>query len=467
MESFQSVSDGLDSRLGMYAESGLTHYYYCPSDDKYCNRWGWKFTYNDAERNSVKEIMALCRKKNLDFVWTINPSDGYSGSKEDYDFLLNKLVLMYYCGIRSFALNLTDDRMAGEVGELLKKDFALRFREPVSLYVLNQMPVVSYPSEKDPAMTLMKGYHFDRSFMAKANSSCSVICRISEYDGFAGIPIAAAVDFAKDPEGYQPDKSIVDGIGTMPESVRNAFFTFLRHTGGEGESSGIETFTINDWTPEKSIALYEEFKLIESVPALLESAAGTVVMDALRPWLLEFGRLGGRGRRAIECMDYYIKGDVGDFWMAYTGNQMSVEDRIMYEMYPVGAVKLQPFCETLMKELTEAFTKILTGHTNLKNLASTLYKKPNAALDSDFTTSIPSSGNIEFPIPAEANACRLLTGKLPSDGLLLFRQIGTDGELVAEFVIKSPYSEYDLKEGAVKVDVLGDVDIYESIFVYL
>ena len=51
--------------------------------------------------------------------------------------------------------------------------------------------------------------------------------------------------------------------------------------------------------------------------------------------------------------------------------------------------------------------------------------------------------------------------------MVLFRQLGTDGSLIAEFAVRSAYSEFDLKEGAVKVDVLGDVDIYESIFVYL
>ena len=49
----------------------------------------------------------------------------------------------------------------------------------------------------------------------------------------------------------------------------------------------------------------------------------------------------------------------------------------------------------------------------------------------------------------------------------IFRQLNTKGELVAEFVVRSPYTEFDLKEGAVKVDVLGEVDIYETIFVYL
>ena len=74
---------------------------------------------------------------------------------------------------------------------------------------------------------------------------------------------------------------------------------------------------------------------------------------------------------------------------------------------------------------------------------------------------------MEYKIPSNANTCRLLTGPLPKDTQVLFRQLDTKGRLVAEFIVKSPYTEFDLKEGSIKVDVLGEVDIYETIFVYL
>ena len=51
--------------------------------------------------------------------------------------------------------------------------------------------------------------------------------------------------------------------------------------------------------------------------------------------------------------------------------------------------------------------------------------------------------------------------------MVYFRQLGTDGRLIAEFRVRSPFMTFDLKAGAVKVDVLGNVDIYETIFVDL
>jgi hypothetical protein len=146
---------------------------------------------------------------------------------------------------------------------------------------------------------------------------------------------------------------------------------------------------------------------------------------------------------------------------------MTPDEIASYRQYPVGATKLYPFCEEAMTAMKEGFTSVLTGKSVLHNLATTLYAAPNAALDSDFTTSVHTNGHLEFAIPAEANTCCLLTGTLPEGKRVIFRQIRTDGSLVAEFIVKSPYTRFDIKEGAVKVDILGDVEVYENIFVYL
>ena len=453
MESFRSVTDGLEERLNSYLESGVTHYFYSPSDDRYCNRWGWKFLYSDKERNDLRECRTLCVKKGLEFVWTVNPSDSYSWTKEDYDFLLNKLIIMYYDGIRSFALRFPDDesRIAATLSAL-QQDFVAKMPQPVTLHAVNHIPEVLYPSESDIPNTLMKGYHFDDSFKTEALKSGSIICKLTLNDEFSGIPLAAAMDYAFNPDTYQPDKSIADGLDAMQEDVKDAFMTFLRHTGGVDESAGIEVFSLESWTAEKAAALYAEFDKIEKAPAVLEKAAGSAIMEALAPWLREFGRLGTRGKNVIDCMSYFKEDKVGEFWISYIENRMTTEEQISYSCYPVGMNMLQPFCEDMMKEMIVSFSSRLTG-----GKSTTL----------DFTTYTTSAGRVEYNIPAYANTCRLLTGCLPENEEVIFRQLNTKGELVAEFVVRSPYTEFDLKDGSVKVDVLGEVDIYETIFVYL
>ena len=469
LETFHKVGDGISERLDFYKSEGMTHYFYCPSDDKYCNRWGWKFLYNDSDRHQVRQLRDLCETKDMEFVWTLNPGGRYQWNEADYKYLLDKLIMMYYSGLRSFAVDFSDNpgnHVA--VRDSLEKDFVIMMKEKVSLYVVDDIPQVSYPSEGGSAVeSMMRGYHFDDDFVCRARSSEAVLCRIAACDEFSKLAVMSVADFAADPRNYSPDQSMADAVKLMHGDVRDAFVTFLRHTGAVDESSGVEVFSIDGWTEQKAAALYDEFDRIEKVPSLMESNADSDIIEALKPWLEEFGRLGTRGKKVLKCMEYYHKGNLRDFWITYLDTVMSEQQLQSYDAHPVAADKLHPFCMQSLEDMKAGFTSMLTGKTELHNLSSTLHAAPSAALDSDFTTSVSSDGHIEFAIPALANTCHLLTGPLTEGKRVIFRQLSTDGSLVAEFILRSPYTTFDIKHGAVKVDVLGDVDIYETIFVDL
>lgn len=469
METFAKVSDGLEQRLDFYKSKGLTHYFYSPSDDKYCSRWGWKFLYNDSQRHSIRALVKLCSSKGIEFVWTVNPGERYNWTPADYKFLLDKLIMMSYNGIRSFAVDFTDhpgDHRA--VRDSLVKDFVMTRKNPVTLYVVDDMPQVEYPSEGHSAIeSLMRGYHFDDEFIASCKATGSILCTLSEYDEFAKLAISATADCARNPGEYSPDRSMADAIEILDEDVRGAFLTFLKHTGEVNESSSVEVFTLDTWSKDKADALYGEFDCIEKVPEQISSRVGSDFIEALRPWFVEFGRLGTRGKKVLRCMECFTRGNIRDFWTIYISAMMTPQQEVDYQAHPVGANKLHPFCCAAMEDLKEAFTRMLTGGAGFQNLASTLSDRSNAALDSDFATSVDSEGHIEFAIPAHANTCHLLTGPLPEGKRLFFRQLRTDGSLAAEFILDSPSTTFDIKNGAVKVDIIGDVDIYECIFVYL
>ena len=469
METFQKVDIDIEQRLDFYRSEGMTHYFYCPSDDRYCNRWGWRFLYNDSDRHNIKNLNQLCSSKGLHFVWTLNPGERYGWNAADYKFLLDKLILMYYNGLRSFALDFTDhpgDHLA--VRDSLQKDFVMTMKEPVELFVVDQMPEVEYPSEGHSAVeSLMRGYHFDSELISKAKETDAVLCNISSSDEFATLALMSVADFAANPDKYSPDQSMADAIKVLDGEVRDAFVTFLRHTGQVDESSSVEVFSVDQWTREKSDSLYQEFDKIEKVPSLISRHADSAVIEALMPWLTEFGKLGTRGKKVLKCMDCYVRGNLRDFWITYLDTVMSQDEIDSYNAHPVAADKLHPFCMQSLQQMKEGFSSMLTGRTSLHNLASTLLADSNASLDSDFTTSVKSSGHMEFAIPALANTCHLLIGPIPQGERVIFRQISTDGSLVAEFIVKTPFSTFDIKNGAVKVDVLGDVEIYETIFVDL
>lgn len=469
METFRDVNTGIDKRLDLYRSEGMTHYFYCPSDDRYCNRWGWKFLYNDSDRHSIRNLNQLCSSKGLQFVWTLNPGERYGWNASDYKFLLDKLILMYYNGLRSFALDFTDhpgDHQA--VRDSLHKDFVLTMKEPVELFVVDMIPEVEYPSEGYSAVeSLMRGFHFDSEFISQTKDADAVLCNITSSDQFSTLALMSVADFAAAPDVYSPDQSIADAIEVLDGEVRDAFVTFLRHTGQVDESSAIEIFSLDEWSREKSDSLYLEFDKIEKVPSLISRHGDSAVIESMMPWLTEFGKLGTRGKKVLKCMEYYVKGNLRDFWITYLDTVMSQDQIDSYNAHPVGADKLHPFCMQSLQQMKEGFSSMLTGHTSLHNLASTLLAEPNASLDSDFSTYVSSSGHIEFAIPAQANTCHLLIGPLPQGERVIFRQITTDGSLVAEFIVRAPFTTFDIKNGAVKVDVLGDVEIYETIFVDL
>lgn len=469
MESFPKIAEGIEERLDFYVEEGLTHYFYSPSDDRYCNRWGWKFLYNDSDRHAVRRLNALCQEKGLEFVWTLTPGSNYSWTHADYRFLFDKLVMMYYNGLRSFAVNFSgNEGHHHAVRDSLMKDFVMTRPEKVSLYMIDDMPVVEYPLSGASAVeTLMMGYHFDDDFLSEAESADAMLCNLYACDEFAKLAVVAIADCSRNTAEYSPDSSMADAIKILDSDIRDAFMTFLRHTGSVEESEGVSIFDLDEWTAEKAAALFHEFDKIEKVPDVLREESDSEIIDALRPWFVEFGRLGTRGKRVLQCMEYYKSGNIGDFWLAYISSQVTQKEMDEHAAHPVGEHKLHPFCIRSMGQMKEGFASMLTGKTALHNLASTLYDDAGAALDSDFTTSVPTEGHMEFAIPASANTCHLLTGKLNKDERIIFRQLGTDGRLIAEFVVKSPFTTFDIKDGAVKVDVLGNVDIYETIFVYL
>lgn len=469
MESFAKIDDNLEERLDLYKAHGMTHYFYCPSDDRYCNRWGWKFLYNDSDRQNIRRILTLCREKGIQFVWTLNPGERYAWNEEDYKFLRDKLVMMYYNGIRAFAVDFTSNPGNHRaVRDSLMASLPSGKKETVSVFVIDDIPQVAYPScGQGTVESLMRGYHFDNTFIAKAEQADALICNLSSNDEFASLAVKAVADCARDPRRYSPDQSMADAVNLLNPDVREAFMTFLRHTGGVQESVGVETFSVEDWTKEKSDLLFAEFDKIEAVPLHIGNSADDTVLSALKPWMEEFGRLGTRGKKVLRCMEYYANGNLGDFWTTYLTTIMSDDEMDSYSRYPVGSDKLHPFCVRSVGQMKEGFSSMLSGTTSMHNLASTLYATPNAALDSDFETRIHTHGHMEFAIPAHANTCHLLTGPLPDDGRILFRQLRTDGSLVAEFIVRSPFTTFDIKDGAVMVDVLGDVEIYETIFVDL
>lgn len=458
------------NRLDFYSSCGFNTYFYAPSDDVSRSSKGWKFLYPDREKKTLLDLMTACGERGMEFVWTIDPGNTYNWNDQDYELLKNKLVVMYHVGVRSFAMAFSGveavlSRMQ-QLKQRLMTEFVAQRREPVSLVLMDDYTIVDYPPFGADPKTLIQGIVLDQKSRADAVRSSSIVFKMRERSELSKLSVISIADFASAPDGYDEYASREKAIGMLAPEVKDAYLTFIRHSSGEDESEGVDTFTLTEYSKEKSDALMEEFRRIASVPGIMEKCASKELLVELKPWLTEFGKLGKRGIKVLECLQHYIDGDLGSFWIAYIDNLMSEGDVEAYNAHKSGSVKLQPFYESITSDLIDAFTRKMTGDGGIVR-AGKASADVSAALDADFATSIHVNGRAVFTIPAKASHCHVLTGPLPSDGMVFLRQLASDGSLVAEFVVGSPYMSMELKKGAVKVDILGNVDVFETIFVSL
>ena len=468
MEDVRTVNSQL--RLDFYASCGLNTYFYAPSDDVSRSAKGWRFLYPERDRKNLLELMNACHERNMEFVWTIDPGNSYGWNTQDYELLKNKLVVMYHAGVRSFALAFSGvDALPSRMKQLkdrLMTEFVAQRRESVTLALMDEYTIVDYPPQGGGPKALMRGIVLDDDVRADAVRSSSIVCRMKERSELSKLSIMSVADFASYPATYDESVSTEKAVESLAPEVKDAYLTFIKHSFGENKSEGVETFALAGYTKEKADSLMAEFRRIAAVPGIMEKCASKELLVELKPWLTEFGKLGKRGIKVLECLQHYIDGDLGSFWIAYIGNLMSAEDIAAYAAYKSGTLKMQPFYETMTEDLINAFTKRMTGEGSVVS-PSRSPADVFSAVDSDFSTSIHVEGRAVLAIPAKATHCHLLTGPLPSDRSVFLRQIASDGSLVAEFVVRSPYMSMELKKGAVKVDILGNVDVFETIFVYL
>jgi hypothetical protein len=123
---------------------------------------------------------------------------------------------------------------------------------------------------------------------------------------------------------------------------------------------------------------------------------------------------------------------------------MSIDDANKFSAYPTGTVKLQPYYESMMKRLAEAFDEAYKGKVGY------IY--------------VPGEGINTYIAPDEASSCHLILDN-PDRRQVIVRLSDAKGRYTAEFCIDKSYFEFEMKDDAVNVEILGDVPVFETIFV--
>lgn len=218
---------------------------------------------------------------------------------------------------------------------------------------------------------LMQGPVYGLSTQLSNKDLCGIVSNPMEHGEASKLALYGVADYSWNIAAYNPIDNWERALVEMMPQAHEAYRTFAIHscdteTGyRRDESWETQTFRLNNWSDELADKLWKEYDCVENVPNEIEKGCtNTALLKELRPWLSEFGKLGTRGKNAIEIARIYRSGaDNSAFWNKYIQNMMTADEQKAYEAHKSGTMKLQPFYENMMDDMAYGFLQKLTGET--------------------------------------------------------------------------------------------------------
>lgn len=425
VEAFNGYSWQQKFRLEMIDICGrlkMDKYIYAPKTDPYVAGDAWYLPYPEGKSEGIKDLMAAAGKNGMDFVWCMRPDSSFSWSESECSLLMGKFEIMYFLGVRSFGIFF--DAVKDIEGYDEKKAAMLKRISD---------DFIAKKKDVGPLLTDLTGY-----FVPEDDGES---LKLSVY-GIGG--------YAWNNDAFDSLNSLEWALESSAPEIKDPYMTYALHSGVAPsafrlpESEGLELFDIDEYTPERAESLMAEFSKIEGVRSAIRSSSYKELYRDLEPWLVEFEKLGARCRRIIECMKHCRENNVTSFWSVYADNLMSENERRLYDEYASGSVRLHPYYQSMMDALYEEFSS----------------KSGDKVEYEHFRT----DGMDTYVAPLTAEGCYLIMNN-PEGHEVIIRLADGSGRYVAEFCIDTSYFEFELKENATKVEILSDIEIFDTIFV--
>ena len=254
----------------------------------------------------------------------------------------------------------TGDAVCSDMTESTMEWISSRIKRP-ALFWWN-FPVTDYARH-----IVMQGPVYGLANTMDETKTRGILSNPMEHAEASKLALYSVADFAWNAEAYNPIDSWERAIEELAPEVKEAYRLFAIHscdteTGYRRlESWETETFSFTTYDAEVAARLKDELQRIVAVPEAMEAMQNKALLEELRPWLVEFSKLGARCLKAIECYELYMAGDYDGFWKKYADNLMSDEEIAMYDAHRVGTMKLKPFYERLMDDMAAAYYESLTG----------------------------------------------------------------------------------------------------------
>ena len=284
----------------------------------------------------------------------------------------------------------TGDAVCSDMTESTMEWISSRIKRP-ALFWWN-FPVTDYARH-----ILMQGPVYGLSPAITAKESRGLVSNPMEHGEASKLALYSVADYTWNTKAYNPIDSWERGLEMLAPEVKEAYRLFAIHscdteTGYRRiESWETETFTLEEYSEAKAAKLREELERIVAVPVIMEQMENKALLKELRPWLVEFGKLGERCLGALDCIELYRNGNYPAFWECYAEHLMSDAEVEAYDAHRVGTMKLHPFYERIMDSLAAAYYEQLTGEKSSTLSAAGSYKSlqsPQAKymFDNDPTT---------------------------------------------------------------------------------
>ncbi len=257
----------------------------------------------------------------------------------------------------------------------------------------------NYPVTDYCRHIIMQGPSYGLDTTLTDQDACGICSNPMEHGEASKLALYGMADYAWNVANYNALDSWERGLAELVPQATEAYRTFAIHSADtengyrRDESWETKTFRWDEWSDEAADQLEKEFVKVANAPAELEKGCtNQLLLGELRPWLVEFGKLGVRGQRAIELARLYRSGEACNiFWEKYLQNLMTPEEREAYEKHKSGTMKLQPFYEYLMEDMGSALLQSLTGevpnhYKGIGSFATAATPQTKLMLDNDSTT---------------------------------------------------------------------------------
>lgn len=229
----------------------------------------------------------------------------------------------------------------------------------------------NYPVTDYVRNIILQGPVYGLNTSLTAKDLSGIASNPMEHGEASKLALYGVADYTWNVANYNPIDNWERGLGEMMPKAKEAYRTFAIHSADtetgyrRDESWETKTFRLDEWTEDNAQSLWNEYDKVEKAPGEIEKGCSNPgLLKELEPWLVEFGKLGTRGKRAIDLARIYRSGqDDAGFWNKYVQNQMSKDDRKSYEAHKSGTMKLQPFYENAMDDMAHGYLMKLLGDT--------------------------------------------------------------------------------------------------------